>query len=288
MKKYYSLETNQQTRTADLYIFGDIVDPLETGLNEAFGVDIGESSGLSIVKDIQGLDVDTINVHINSMGGYTNEGLAIYNVLKNHSAKVNTIVDGFACSAASIVFMAGDTRTMNSASALMIHNAWTEVNWTGNGAQLREQADQQADMLDKISQAAGNAYMERVNISRNQLDTMLDGESHEGTWILPDDAVKMGFATAVSSAAASSVANQSAMQQVLQKVMAKPQSSRKELNGITVDLNLNTKDFYAELEKAKAAAKQAAEEINGKLENQKPHEQEQTNADLLKSLLGGK
>lgn len=280
MKKYYSLVTNQETRSADLYIFGDIVDAVNTGIDEAWGIDLGETSSLSIVKDIQALDVDTISVHINSMGGYTNEGLAIYNVLKNHSAKVNTIVDGFACSAASIIFMAGDTRTMNSASVLMIHNAWADAQ--GNGAQLREQAD----MLDKISQAAGNAYMERVNISRNQLDAMLDGESHEGTWILPDDAVKMGFATAVSSAATSSVANQSVMQQVLQKVTAKPQG--KKSNAVTVDLNLNTKGFYAELEKAKAAAKQAAEEINEKLEEHKPHEQGQTNADLFKSLFGGK
>jgi ATP-dependent Clp protease protease subunit len=189
------------------------------------------------------------------MGGYVNEGLAIYNVLKNHSAKVNTIVEGFACSAASVVFMAGDTRTMNAASALMIHNAWMQPD-AGNSAQLRQQADE----LDQISKAAGNAYMERVNISREQLDTMLDGENHEGTWILPDDAVKMGFATAVSSVAASGVANQSAMQQVIQKVTAKPQG--KKSNEATVELNLDTKEFYAELEKAKAAAKQAAGEIS--------------------------
>lgn len=269
MKKYYSLETNTQTRTADLYIFGDIVDAVETGIAEAWDIDFGETSSLSIVKDLRALDVDTINVHINSMGGYVNEGLAIYNVLKNHSAKVNTIVEGFACSAASVVFMAGDNRTMNSASALMIHNAWMQPN-AGNGAQLRQQANE----LDKISQAAGNAYMERVKISREELDTMLDGENHEGTWILPDEAVKMGFATAVSSAAANSVANQSAMQQVIQRVTAKPQS--KKSNDATVTLNLDAKDFYAELEKAKAAAKQTADEINETIQkNQK------TNAERL-------
>jgi len=258
MKKYYSLETNAQTRTADLYIFGDIVDSLNTGVDEAWGLDIGEVSGLSIVKDLQALDVDTINVHINSMGGYVNEGLAIFNVLKNNKAAVNTIVEGFACSAASVVFMAGDKRIMNSASALMIHNAWMQPD-PGNAAQLRQQADQ----IEKISQAAGNAYMERVNIGREQLDAMLDGENHEGTWILPDDAVKMGFATAVSSVAASNVANQSAMRQVLQKITAKPQSS---VRGITVDLKLNADGFYSELEKAKTAAKGAADEINGAIE----------------------
>ena len=255
MKKYYSLETNEQTRTAELYIFGDIVDATETGFTDWLGLDVGETSSLSIVKDIQALDVDTINVHINSMGGYVNEGLAIYNVLKNGKATVNTIVDGFACSAASIIFMAGDTRTMNAASVLMIHNAWMQPD-AGNSAQLRQQADQ----LDQISKAAGNAYMEHVNITRGQLDAMLDGENHEGTWILPDEAVKMGFATSIASTTQSSTAQQSAMRQVLQKVTAKSQA--KSPDAVTVALNLDTKDFYAELEKAKTAAKQTAEEIS--------------------------
>ena len=216
MKKYYSMETNG--RTADIYIFGDIVDAFETGLNEAWGYDgLGEVSGLSIANEIKSLDVDTINVHINSCGGYTSEGLAIYNTLKNHKAKIVTYCDGFACSAASIVFMAGDDRIMRTASALMIHNAWVRY-VTGNGAQLR----QEADVLDKISKAAGNAYAEKVTISREELDNLLDGDNHEGTWILPDDAVKMGFATSISSEQESSVANQSAMHLILQKVTTKP------------------------------------------------------------------
>ncbi|MDF1495220.1 head maturation protease, ClpP-related [Caproiciproducens sp. CPB-2] len=214
MKKYYSMETSG--RTADVYIFGDIVDAASTGVDAALGFDFGDVSGLSIVNEIKNLDVDTINVHINSMGGYTNEGIAIFNTLKNSKAKVNTIVDGFACSAASIIFMAGGNRIMNSASILMIHNAWSITE--GNAAQMR----QQADVLEKISQAAGNAYAEKVTISREELDTMLDGENHEGTWILPEDALKMGFATEISSATESSAASQSAMRMMFQKFTAKP------------------------------------------------------------------
>ena len=268
MKKYYSMETNEQTRTAELYIFGDIVDAVGTGIDDAFGIDFGETSSLSIV--------DTINVHINSMGGYVNEGLAIFNVLKNNKAVINTVVDGFACSAASVVFMAGDKRIMNSASALMIHNAWMQPN-PGNAAQLRQQADE----IEKISQAAGNAYMERVNISRPELDAMLDGENHEGTWILPEDAVKMGFATAVSSAAVSSVANQSAMLQVIQKVTEKPQS--KKTDTVTVALNLDTTEFYAELEKAKAAVKQTISEANEAIQKSQTTNAERLFAALKKT-----
>jgi len=99
MGKYYALEKNG--KEADIYIFGDITSW------EWYENDV---SSYSLVKEIRALgpDVKQINVHINSYGGEVAEGLAIYNTLKNHKAKVRTIVDGFACSAASVVFMAGD------------------------------------------------------------------------------------------------------------------------------------------------------------------------------------
>ena len=94
-KKYYSLESKNDV--ADLYIFGDITSwPwLESDV-----------SASGIVNELQSLDVKEINVHINSYGGEVAEGLAIYNTLKNSDMKVTTICDGFACSAASVIFMA--------------------------------------------------------------------------------------------------------------------------------------------------------------------------------------
>ena len=150
MKKYYSLETNGSE--TDIYIFGDI-----TSL-EYFENDV---SSYTLSKVLQTLDADKINVHINSYGGEVAEGLAIYNVLRNHKAKVRTICDGFACSIASVIFMAGDERIMNNASMLFIHNAWTTA--SGNAAQLRKEADD----LDVISQGALAAYMSASSISRS-------------------------------------------------------------------------------------------------------------------------
>ena len=74
--KYYQLTQNDTS--ADLYIFGDIC---------AWAwQDVGEQSGVTIVNQLKELDVDTINVHINSYGGDVSEGLAIYNVLREHKA----------------------------------------------------------------------------------------------------------------------------------------------------------------------------------------------------------
>lgn len=176
MKKFYQLDTNG--RESYLYIFGDITswEWLESDV-----------SSYTLSKELQGLDVDVINVYINSYGGEVAEGLAIYNMLKSHKAKVKTYCEGFACSIASVVFMAGDERIMNAASLLMIHNAWMYT--AGNSQQLRKDADD----LDVITQASVAAYMSKVGITEKELKELLDAE----TWLLPAEALEKGFATSV-------------------------------------------------------------------------------------------
>lgn len=175
--KYYQLVKNDAS--ADLYIFGDIC---------AWAwPELGEQSGVTIVNQLKELDVDTINVHINSYGGDVAEGLAIYNVLREHKAEIVTICDGFACSAASVVFMAGDTRRMSPASLLMIHNAWTIA--MGNAADLRKTADD----IETITQASVEAYKRGASIPEEEIKALMDAE----TWILPAQAVEYGFATEI-------------------------------------------------------------------------------------------
>ena len=186
MKRYFQLAQSEDGRTADLDIYGDIAacwwDPETTGSHE-----------LSRMLEELG-DVEQINVHINSYGGEVAEGLAIYNALKRHKAKVVTTCDGFACSIASVVFMAGDERLMCNASLLMIHNAWTSA-YAANASELRKLADD----VDKITQASKAAYMASVSITEDELSALMDSES----WILPADAVEMGFATGIEDAQAS-------------------------------------------------------------------------------------
>lgn len=177
-KRYYSLVVNQDEKRADIYIYGDIT---------SWPVLENDVSSYNLAQEIQGLETDTISVYINSYGGEVAEGLAIYNALRRHKAKVRTVCDGFACSAASVVFMAGDERVMSNASLLMIHNAWMLA--TGDQNDLRKNADD----LEIINAATIQAYLNHVNISEDKLREMMDAE----TWISAADALEMGFATAV-------------------------------------------------------------------------------------------
>lgn len=207
-KKFYSLYSSE--KEADLYIFGDITTwPWDEKDRDTYG----------IVKELQELDVETIKVHINSYGGDVSEGLAIYNTLKNSKAEIVTICDGFACSAASVIFMAGDVRIVNEASLLMIHNPWTWA--SGNADDFRKQAED----LDKIAQASVNAYMSKVNISEEELKQLLNDE----TWLTAQECVDMGFATVIGVDEESNGINQSAFKAIRNKLMATPQIVEKEV-----------------------------------------------------------
>lgn len=177
-RKYFALERTEQSATITIY--GDIC----SWAWEEFG----EMSAQILSKQLEALgDVNEINVYINSYGGEVAEGLAIYNALRRHKAKVRTFCDGFACSIASVIFMAGDERIMNEASLLMIHNAWTWA--SGNAAELRKQAED----LDKITQASVEAYKAHSSLKEEEIKALMDAE----TWILPDEALSYGFATKI-------------------------------------------------------------------------------------------
>ena len=203
MKKYFQLTTSEDGMTADLDIYGDICA-------RWWDDDAMSAAKLSKMLDELG-DVSQINVHINSYVGAVAQGLAIYSALRRHKARVRTTCDGFACSIASVIFMAGDERLMSDASLLMIHNAWTSAIGV-NAADLRKLADD----MDTITSASKSAYMARVSITEDELTELMDAE----TWITPADAVDMGFATAIETFESGDKASQGARDSLMALVMA--------------------------------------------------------------------
>lgn len=178
-KQYFALVQNGTTATLNIY--GDITSwPwLES--------DVSAYNLSKQLDEMQG--ITQLDVYINSYGGEVAEGLAIYNALKRKAktAKVTTYCDGFACSIASVIFMAGTERKMSKSSLLMIHNAWT---WgQGNAEELRKIADD----LEIITSASVEAYKEVATISEKKIRELMDAES----WITPKDAKKYGFVTEI-------------------------------------------------------------------------------------------
>jgi ATP-dependent protease ClpP protease subunit len=158
---------------------------------DVIGADFfGEGITASAVSDAiaQAGEHDCIALRINSPGGDAFEGVAIYNLLKNNAKPVNVYVDGLAASAASIVAMSGDTINMGTGSMMMIHPAQGMA--MGNAKEVRDFAD----TLDKVTDSIAEIYVARTKNSKKSVTEMMDAE----TWMSGKDAVKNGFATAVS------------------------------------------------------------------------------------------
>ena len=146
-----------------------------------------ETSAKAIAKKLAEMpNAKEIKIFINSLGGSVMEGLGIYNQLKRHSAHKTVYIDGFACSIASVIAMAGDTVIMPKNAVMMIHNAWVIA--AGNATQLRKTADD----LDVINAVSVQAYLDKAGdkLSPEKLTEMLDAE----TYLTADQCIELGLA----------------------------------------------------------------------------------------------
>lgn len=202
--KYLEFDRTDESNT-NLYIYGEIKKP---GLIEQwFGIETPNIDALSL-KDALGLvDTPNLTVRINSHGGSVAEGLAIYNQLKSFPGEITTIVDGFACSIASVIFMAGTKRVVPESSLLMIHNAWSST--VGDHNDMTKAAED----LKKITQPSINIYTSSTNLSEKEVIELMDKES----WLTSQECYDFGFATTIQK----SEANQSLEDQYFYNMVMK-------------------------------------------------------------------
>ena len=107
-------------------------------------------------------------VNINSPGGDFFEGVAIYNLLREHQGRVTVQVMGLAASAASVIAMAGDQILMGDGSFLMIHNAWAVA--IGN----RHDMADAAKLLEPFDTAMAKVYAARSGVTEAEAARMMD------------------------------------------------------------------------------------------------------------------
>ena len=171
--------------TLELYIYGDVEGDSQ---NFWTGEVIRSETSAKALRDAlaEYPDANEIAIYINSAGGSVTEGTAIYNQLKRHGAHKTVYVDGFACSIASVIAMAGDTVVMPRNALMMIHNMSMGV--FGNAAELRKAADN----LDTINQAGMAAYLQKAGekLDAGKLKEMYDAE----TWLTAAQCMELGLA----------------------------------------------------------------------------------------------
>jgi len=167
-----------------------------------------------------------VRVQINSPGGDFFEGVAIYNLLREHPEAVNVSILGVAASAASFIAMAGDTIEMGRGALLMVHNAWGMV--IGNKNDFRDAAD----TFEKFDASMRSIYSQRTGLADAKLASLMDDE----TFMTAEEAVALHFADSVSAdegaGAAAADATQVSAKNRIDTILAKsglPRSERRAL-----------------------------------------------------------
>ena len=184
-KKIWELKQAADTGALELHIYGDVEGD---GYDWMTGQEIPSETSADHFRDelAKYPDASEIHLYINSYGGSVFEGTAIYNQLRRHPAKKIVHIDGFACSVASLIAMAGDEVVMPRNAMMMIHNAWVYA--CGNAAELRKAADD----LDVINRGNRQAYLQKAGdkLTEETLIEMLDAE----TWLTAEDCIRLGLA----------------------------------------------------------------------------------------------
>lgn len=162
-------------------------DESSISILDAIGEDFWTGEGVTakrIGAALRSIGKNEVVVNINSPGGDFFEGVAIYNMLRAHPAKVTVRVVGLAASAASVIAMAGDEIQIGQAGFLMIHNAWTVS--VGN----RHDMNELAATMETFDSAMADVYSARTGIEKTEISTLMDKE----TWLSGAKAVDEGFA----------------------------------------------------------------------------------------------
>ena len=201
-------------------------------------------------RQLSAVKAKTINLRVNSPGGDVFDGLAIYNALREHPAKVITHIDGVAASIASVIALAGDEVRMAENAFLMIHNAWGMV--IGYADDMRKEAA----LLDKVSGSLLMAYESKTEATSAEIQGWMDEE----TWFTADEAQDVGLVDEVirteSKKALASIFDLSAYQHVPAALLEEHEPTTREIERALRDVGLSQIAAKAFIAAGRAAAEQ--------------------------------
>lgn len=171
--------TNQDDETADIDIFDVIGDPW-------FG-----TMASDFVKELRDITAPKINLHINSPGGYVNDGLAMYAAIQQHPSEITSLIESEASSAASWVALAADSVKIFKNAKMFIHDA--RGLGIGNAADMRLLAD----MLDEESENIAGIYADKAGGTVKSWREAMQANDGIGTSYRGNEAVDAGLADEV-------------------------------------------------------------------------------------------
>jgi len=136
---------------------------------------------------------EEVDIAVSSPGGYVDEGLTIYQLIKDHG-HVNVHILGMTASIATVLCMGAKHVDMSVGSTMLIHNASTGVTvWESANKekldQLIQQWQKQRDDLDTIDKVIASVYAKRSGKTSDEMLAQMGREN----WLSPQQALELGL-----------------------------------------------------------------------------------------------
>jgi len=240
---WYRIEAKETDETAEIIIYDVIGWPF----NDAY----------DLIKSLSNYSGSKINLRINSPGGDVFDGMAIFNALKDHSAKVTAKIEGLAASMASVIALAGDEVQAHKNSMYMIHEPWTVL--AGNQYEMREVAD----ILQKIGGNILDVYADNSKIGKRELKQMMKDE----TWFTAKEAKERGLIdTVIDSTGTQAKFDLSIFSNVPESISETPEKTEREKEKALRYAGFSRTEAKAILAGRKESTQRDAEEVKAELD----------------------
>lgn len=141
---------------------------------------------VDIIQQVKAQGAATsFRVHINSEGGVVDTGFDIFNYLKSLQVPIHSVGSGLVASIATVIFMAGDTRTLTKGTQFMIHSPMGGIDGTAD--EIEAYAQSVRDCENKLVKF----YTNQTGLNSDAIAPLLRNE----TWLTEEQATSLGFAT---------------------------------------------------------------------------------------------
>lgn len=138
----------------------------------------------SNIVAMQYRDNTEINLHIQSGGGSLLPSLGLIDLIRTSDIPINTFIDGYVASAATLISIVGAKRLMSKHGAMLIH----QLKMSNEYSKYDEIKDY-SDNADTLMQIIKELYLEYSNISESKLDYLL---GHD-LWLNSTTCLDYGF-----------------------------------------------------------------------------------------------
>jgi ATP-dependent protease ClpP protease subunit len=173
MSKWYSVKEDNVLNISEQKKYRDVFILDEIG---GYGI-----YAKNFIRELNQIDADVINVHMDSVGGNITDGIAIYNALRGHKSEIHVHINGIAGSIASIIILAGDKIYIPENAGIFLHlPMYAEMDYPN-----RQDMTEAIEVLGNFERVLTSTYMKHTGKDEDYIRQLLEAE----TWLFGQEAV---------------------------------------------------------------------------------------------------